>query len=198
MNKPSHTVPPYIAILGWGSLLWDERHEFDKHHSPWELDGPELRIEFSRVSQSRCGALTLVIDPPNGATCRVAHTKSKRRNPEDAICDLRSREGTTRSNIGFYFADGSRHQFVTKDTDTITSIQAWAAAKSIDVVVWTALPSNFDEVCGHPFSVEHALEHVRALDPAAKSGAAEYVWRAPAFVNTPLRVALQSQPWFNQ
>lgn len=196
MNKLSHTMPPYIAILGWGSLLWDERPEFDKHHYSWELDGPELIIEFSRVSQSRCGALTLVIDPPNGAICRVAHSKSKRLDPNDSICDLRSREGTSLSNIGFYFADGSRHQ--SKDAATLTSIQAWAEAKSIDVVVWTDLTSNFDKVCGHPFSVEHALGHVRALDPAAKSGAAEYVWRAPAFVNTRLRVALQSQPWFNQ
>jgi len=196
MNKPSHTVPPYIAILGWGSLLWDERPEFDKHHDAWKLDGPELKIEFSRVSQSRNGALTLVIDPSNGAICRVAHTKSKRQNPDDSICDLRSREGTTLSNIGFYFADGSRQQ--SKDPATLTSVQVWAASKSIDVVVWTDLASNFDKVCGYSFSVEHALGHLCALDSAEKSGAAEYVWRAPTFVNTPLRVALQSQPWFNQ
>ena len=37
----------HIAILGWGSLLWDERLEFDDHHAPWELDGPNLEIEFS-------------------------------------------------------------------------------------------------------------------------------------------------------
>ncbi len=102
----------HIAILGWGSLLWDKRPEFDEHHGFWALDGPNLKIEFSRISQTRSGALTLVIDPANGTSCRVAHTKSKRRNSEDAICGLRSREGTTRANMGIYFADDSLNQSI--------------------------------------------------------------------------------------
>lgn len=184
----------HIAILGWGSLLWDERPEFDDHRGPWELDGPELKIEFSRVSQTRGGALTLVIDPTNGTSCRIAHTKSKRRTPEDAICDLRSREGTTRANIGIYFADGSLNQ--SKDENALAAITAWAKSKAIDVVIWTDLPSNFQKVCGNAFSIASAVSHVLALDENAKVGAAEYVWRAPAFVNTPLRSALQTEPWF--
>jgi len=184
----------HIAILGWGSLLWDERPEFDDYHDPWQFDGPELKIEFSRVSQTRGGALTLVIDSTNGASCRVAYTKSKRQNPEDAICDLRSREGTTRANIGIHFADGSLNQ--SKDQNTLAAITAWAKTKAIDVVIWTDLPSNFQKVCGSVFSIASALTHLRALDEGAKSGAAEYVWRAPNFVNTPLRSALQTEPWF--
>ena len=184
----------HIAILGWGSLLWDERLEFDDHHAPWELDGPNLEIEFSRISQTRGGALTLVVDPANGASCRVAHARSKRRDAEDAICDLRSREGTTRANIGTHFADGSLNQ--SKDPSTHAAIKAWANAKAIDVVIWTDLPSNFQKVCGCPFSITNAVAHLQALEGGAKSGAAEYVWRAPAFVNTPLRSTLQAEPWF--
>ncbi|MEZ5615992.1 MAG: hypothetical protein R3E35_12345 [Rhodocyclaceae bacterium] len=184
----------HIAILGWGSLLWDEKPEFDNQHGPWEFDGPELRIEFSRISQTRGGALTLVIDPANGSICHVAHARSKRRDPEDAICDLRSREGTTRANIGIHFADGSLNQ--SKDPITLTAIATWAKSKGVDVVVWTDLPSNFQKVCGSTFSIASAVAHIRALDEGAKSGAAEYVWRAPAFVNTPLRSALQTEPWF--
>ena len=138
--------------------------------------------------------MTLVIDPANGSNCRVAHTKSKRRNPEDAVCDLRCREGTTRANIGIHFADGSLNLF--KDKNTLATITAWAKGKTIDVVVWTDLPSNFQKICGSDFSIPNAVAHVRALDEGAKSGAAEYVRRAPAFVNTPLRSALQSEPWF--
>lgn len=186
----------HIAILGWGSLLWDERPEFDGQCSSWEFDGPDLKIEFSRVSQTRGGALTLVIDPSNGSACRVAHARSKRKDPEDAICDLRSREGTTRANIGFYFSDGTRQQ--SRDTDTLSAIRKWAGEKAVDVVVWTDLPSNFEKVCGTSFTVEHALAHVSSLDGKAKSGAAEYVWRAPSLVATPLRSALQSLPWFEQ
>jgi len=189
-------MPTHIAILGWGSLLWDERPEFDEHRSPWELDGPDLKLEFSRVSESRSGALTLVVDPVNGSICRVANARSKRRNPKDAICDLRSREGTTRSNMGIYFADGSSNQ--SKDPATLDTIKAWATSKDIDVVLWTDLPSNFAKDRGCSFSVENAVAYLRNLEVRARSRAAEYVWRAPSFVSTPLRTALQAEPWFKQ
>jgi len=183
-----------IAVLGWGSLLWDQRPEFDDQHGQWEPNGPELMLEFSRVSKSRRGALTLVIEPTNGAPCRVAYAWSKRRDPEDAICDLRSREGTTRSNIGYHFADGSRNQ--SRDSTTLAAIQAWATKSAIDVVVWTDLQSNFQRECGKPFSVQAALAHLQALDASAKAGAVEYLWRAPALVKTALRTALEVEPWF--
>ena len=90
-----------IAILGWGSLLWDQRAEFDKQHEGWQFDGPSLKLEFSRVSETRNNALTLVLDSNNGNSCQVAYALSNRKNPDDAICDLRCREGTTLKNIGF-------------------------------------------------------------------------------------------------
>ena len=34
-----------IAILGWGSLLWDERPEFDGQHGDWKFDGPVVPLE---------------------------------------------------------------------------------------------------------------------------------------------------------
>lgn len=183
-----------IAILGWGSLLWDYRPEFDQHHDAWQFDGPEIKLEFSRVSQSRRGALTLVIDPKKGAACRVAYALSKRKDPEDAICDLRSREGTSRTNIGFFFAEGSRYQ--ARDPSSLEAVRVWAKVKKLDGVVWTDLDSNFEKVCGRSFEVDVALVHIKSLDAEAKSLAAEYVWRAPGFVDTPLRRALQAQPWF--
>jgi hypothetical protein len=38
--------------------------------------------------------------------------------------------------------------------------------------------------------------HIQALDAIGKAKTAEYVWRAAEFIETPLRTALQSQPWF--
>jgi len=185
-----------IAILGWGSLLWDHNADFDDQHNQWLPDGPELSLEFSRISQSRGQALTLVIDSQNGENCRVAYTFSKRKDPEDAICDLRSREGTTRKNIGFYFADGSRQQG--RDPDSLQAIAAWCSIKKVDVVVWTDLESNFKlkSRCGNNFSLQNALSHIKGLKAKGKAKAAEYVWRAPDFVQTPLRRALQGHPWF--
>lgn len=187
-----------IAILGWGSLLWDKRPEFDEQHEDWQFDGPSLKIEFSRVSQTRNCALTLVLDTKNGKSCQVAYGLSKRQNPDDAICDVRNREGTTLKNVGFYFADNSRKQ--ARDEEVLKIIQNWASKRKIDVVIWTDLESNFQKKskCGKPFSVEAALCHIQALDSEGKAKAAEYVWRTAAFIETPLRVALQSQPWFQK
>lgn len=189
-------MPPAIAILGWGSLIWDERPEFDQHHHQWQFDGPQLPIEFARISKTRTGALTLVLNSEFGAHCTVAFARSKRSDPEDAICDLRSREGTTRKNIGYLFSNGSAQQ--ARDTTALVTIAAWAKVKSFDVVVWTDLPSNFQAETGQPFSVSAALKHVASLPPDGMAAAAAYVWQAPEFVVTPLRAELQAQPWFPQ
>lgn len=185
-----------IVILGWGSLLWDKNAQFDDTHEPWEADGPELKLEFSRISRSRSGALTLVIDETNGESCQVAFARSKRNDPNDTICDLRCREGTTLSNIGLCFSDGSRAS--SRNKATLNAIKEWSATKSFDVVVWTDLRSNFEKECGTKFTVDSATAHLQSLDAAAKSRAAEYVWRAPPFVATPLRRALQQGAWFKQ
>ncbi|WP_434618608.1 hypothetical protein [Tabrizicola sp. M-4] len=181
-----------IAILGWGSLLWDKRPEFDDHHEAWQFDGPELLLEFSRISKSREGALTLVVDPLNGAPCRSAYAFSTRHDPDDAIADLRCREGTVMRHVGVYFRDGTRRG----QPPTPDSIPLWADQRGIDVVVWTGLPSDFKEKVKLPFSIENAIGYLQSLPADVKDGAAEYVWRAPDLVVTPLRDALQSEPWF--
>jgi len=141
-------------------LLWDKRPEFDEQHEGWKFDGPSLKIEFSRVSQTRSGALTLVLDSKHGVSCQVAYAFSKRNNPDDVICDVRSREGTTLINVGFCFADNSRKQ--ARDEVVLQTIQNWASEKRIDVVVWTNIKSNFHKQskCKRPFSVEAALCHI--------------------------------------
>lgn len=183
---------PKIVLLGWGSLLWDKRPEFDEHHGLWQFDGPELPLDFSRISSTRNGALTLVIDNANGALCRSAYALSARRNPDDAIEDLRRREGTDKRYVGFFFRDGTR----CGQPPVPDSIRLWADHRGIDVVAWTALPSNFKEITGHSFSVQNAIRQMQSLPADVKPSAAEYVWRAPDFVTTPLRTALQAQPWF--
>ncbi len=187
-----------IAILGWGSLLWDESAEFDKQREVWKYDGPSLKLEFSRVSQTRNDALTLVLDLNNGESCEVAYALSKRKNPDDAICDLRCREGTTLKNIGFYFTNGSRKR--SREEEVLKGIQSWALERKIDVVIWTDLVSTFRKKskCKKPFSIEAALCHIQALDTEGKAKAAEYVWRSPEFIDTPLREVLQSKPWFKK
>ena len=184
-----------VAILGWGSLLWDKREEFDKRHGPWQDGGPTIKLEFSRISVSRDNALTLVIDPENGSECRVAYSLSNRNNLDDAIADLRCREGTTLAKIGFL--DLTSGKLKSRDTASAEAIKSWAKNLRIDAVVWTDLEANFS-FNGSGFSVATAIAHLKQLQPAAKSKAAEYVWRAPDFVKTPLRTELQKEPWFSE
>lgn len=186
-----------IALLGWGSLLWDNCPEFDEHHEVWLADGPILKLEFSRVSERRGNALTLVIDEKNGEPCQVAYTFSTRATVDDAICDLRCREGTILKKIGCYVAEVSHtNQCGSPNIENV--IAAWARERAVDAVVWTNLEGNFEKKSKikKPFSIPNALSHLALLEPIGKSKAAEYVWRAPDFIRTPLRTALEKVPWF--
>lgn len=173
---------PRIAILGWGSLLWDRRPEFDDCHEDWKFDGPTLPLEFSRISKSRNGALTLVIDQTHGDPCSVAYAMSKRR------------EGTSMKRIGFWFADRSR----TCSVETPDTVAPWGTSKGFDVVVWTGLDSNFDSKTKLQFSVETVLRHLDSLQPEGRAMAANYVTKAPAFVRKPLRTELEPVQRFNE
>jgi hypothetical protein len=180
-----------IAILGWGSLLWDESHkEFDEQHGDWIFDGPVLKLEFSRKSTSRLDALTLVIDPIHGHECQVAYALSKRTSLEEAAADLCAREKTKEKSIACFAVDSRREG---RNTNSIDAIALWARDRSIDVVLWTDLPGSFDDVAKQEF-IKVAVNHIQELPPNAKAMAAEYVWRAPDFVVTPLRNVLQAEP----
>ncbi len=183
-------------MLGWGSLLWDSRREFDQWHEPWQYDGPTLKLEFSRVSTSRLGALTLVIDEIHGTPTVVAWCLSKRGNPDDAVCDLRSREGTTLNNIGR--VDVAQQVESSDHGAAQAFIVSWAREKRLEVVVWTALESNFEQKTGHPFLVDAAICYLRGLTAERKAKAAEYIRRAPDFVRTRLRAALERESWFSR
>ena len=56
-----------IAILGWGSLIWQPKDlKFDANIG-WKEKGPILPIEFARISKD--GRLALVITP-NGSSSK--------------------------------------------------------------------------------------------------------------------------------
>jgi hypothetical protein len=185
-----------IAILGWGSLLWEENKQFNDQHDSWHCDdGPSIKLEFSRISSSRDGALTLVIDPENGSDTTVAWCLSKRLDPEDAICDLECREGTTCCNIGRVYLNNHNKDYF-HDAKSLSAILSWIEEKRFDVVIWTDLKNNFEEKRNIPFSIETSLSYLQNLPQEGKKKAAEYIKKAPDFVHTPLREAVQKESWF--
>ena len=52
------------------------------------------------------------------------------------------------------------------------------------------------EEAAYRFTVENALDHTRNLFPEGLALAREYVWQAPAYIDTPVRRALQAAAWF--
>jgi len=159
------------------------------------MDGPEVYLEFSRKSQSRSGALTLVIDPIHGAGIRVAYALSTRTEPGEAINDLRRREGTSLANIGRFFTHATEQNHCR--SAALNMIGEWARTNEMDVVIWTDLTSDFEATPAGEF-VQTAVRYIQDLSPLGKARAAEYIWRAPDFVRTPLREVLQKQPWFRE
>lgn len=183
-------TPNQIVTLGWGSLLWDGGYEFDKWHEPWQFDGPRLKLEFSRISKFRQGALTLVIDKDYGVPTTVAHCVSRRSSVELAFEDLRKREGCARKDIGYFARDAAP---VYRDKNSFDEIATWAITKRIDLVIWTDLKSNFAEKCGKEFSVGNALTYLNMLPAEPQAKANQYLKNAPEFVDTPLRRAWREQ-----
>jgi len=57
---------------------------------------------------------------------------------------------------------------------------------------------NFAKEVKEPFSVPEALAYLKRLPRPAKVKAAEYIWRAPEFISTPLRAAVETEPWFHE
>ncbi len=184
-----------IAILGWGSLIW-ELGEIPLNGS-WQNGGPRLPIEFSRVSESRAGALTLVIDSVNGKDVPTLFAISRRIELADAICDLRNREKTVVKRIGFVnLVDGSQRCNVYPESSNV--IRAWACCQTFDAVIWTDLPSNFKEKVYAQFSVDEAVRYLHSLPEDGAKEARIYIQKAPQEINTPLRRALKDDPWFKE
>lgn len=184
-----------IAILGWGSLIWDKR-DLPRIEADWSKGGPKLPLEFSRISKSRSGSLTLVIDPKKGVNLPTRFAVSSRDNLDDAICDLRRREDTTVRKIGYVdVTTGLQRCSVFPQASNI--IRQWAADNKFDAVIWTDLPSNFHRKTRKEFSVSNAIEYlISKLSDSAASIAREYISKAPNEIQTPLRRKLASHPWF--
>jgi energy-coupling factor transporter ATP-binding protein EcfA2 len=175
-----------IAILAWGSLVWDPRKLPVVGDA--QKDGPILPIEFSRISRDK--RLTLVIDEKHGAKVPSRYYTSATTDLDQAIVDLQEREAMpSKDRVGFVSlvtADVSKSAQASHP-DTVEYIRKWAKKNSFDAVIWTALESNFEQKTGEPFSSDAAVRYLATLTGEAKTKAEEYINKAPSEVNTPVR-----------
>jgi hypothetical protein len=184
-----------IAILGWGSLVWDRRDLMLA--GPFKPNGPSLPVEFSRVSLDR--RLTLVIDEDRGTPCTTYVALSAHLDLDEAIDNLRRRENMPGADgIGFVDAHAHRRSDTAweRHPRAVLAIENWAPRYGYSAAIWTALASNFHEPDkgGGPFSVEAALAYLAALDAEQRAGALHYFRHAPPEIRSPLRAAVD-QRW---
>lgn len=187
-----------IAVIGWGSLIWDLDDLAPKVEGEWVFGaGPVLPVEFSRVSRKRAGALTLVIDPTAGAPVRTAVIASVRNRLDRAVADLAARERAPEVRIGRVAAAPTAPTDAIAPTDAVAArVAGWCRAEGWAGAVWTDLPSNFEESEGRPFSVPAAVGYLRSLRGGTLMSAKRYIDEAPRETDTPLRRALAADPWW--
>ena len=177
-----------IAVLGWGSLVWDPRDL--RAAAPFAPNGPPLPIEFCRSGDGR---LTLVIDETFGAVCTTYSAPSAIDDLDAAIENLRVREGMQNARgVGFVeLASGKQSDVaLQRRPKAVATITAWAQSNGYDATIWTALASNFEEHGGEPFSVTAAIRYLEELekrDAAKFASALAYIRNAPPEVETPVR-----------
>jgi hypothetical protein len=160
----------------------------------WNAGGPQLSVEFCRVSGSRSNALPLVVDGSLGTKVATLYAISKRSDLDDAIADLHRREGTSADNIGYINrTTGDEHS---RDAHTIEVIRSWAQTKDVQAVTWTDLPSNFPEREPGLF-LEAALAHLKKLEADGRlQKAVEYILKAPPQITTRFRAFIMNDDWF--
>lgn len=183
-----------IAILGWGSLLWDLDDLAPKVVLPWAIGaGPRLKMEFSRVSPKRLMGLVVALDPVDGVACPTHAIRSRRARLDEAIADLAARERAPEDRIGWAGADGRASSRL---PDVARHVADWCAASGWDAAIWTDLEPNFHAITGKPFSVAAGITHLRDLAPENLAEARRYIRAAPRGTRTPLRRALTRDPWW--
>jgi hypothetical protein len=171
-----------IVCIGWGSLVYAPR---DLPCGPWHGDGPQLPVEFARLSSGE--RITLVI-------CRGVPRVPTFWSPL-SVPDVR----TARNRLGVREWEKARAAWIDKNVGyweraTRTShgreadaIAAWATPREIAAVVWTNLPANWDGKDEAMPSADAVVDHLRALGGQSRDQAEAYVRRAPPQIDTPYR-----------
>ena len=185
-----------IAVIGFGSLLWDLDDLAPKVSGEWKMyEGPVLPLEFSLISRKRHYALALVIDYGDGAPCPTCVIDSVRSEIGAAIVDLANRERMEPTNIGF--VDRNTGESHSHREETRNTFWNWIEDSTYDGAVWTDGERNFEALTGRAFSLKTAQDHLRSLQGISLEEARRYIRNAPARVETPLRRALEGAPWWH-
>jgi hypothetical protein len=102
-------------------------------------------------------------------------------NFNDAIESLKTREGTTKSQIHNQNLDSK------PQTKVHEIIKQWLIGKNLDCAIWTGLPPRFDGENNVVPTIEQLFDYFDKMDCALFKVSAEYVINTPKQVDTPYR-----------
>ena len=183
-----------IAILGWGSLIWDLEILAPHTSGDWLMEaGPRLPMEFSRISPKRKLGLVVCLDPVLGVECTTNVIQSTKYDITHTIDDLATRERAQLGLIGAVHADGLQKG---RMPDVCTAVADWCEANGWDGAVWTDLEPNFFEYTKRDFTIDAGLTYLRTLSGENLIEAHNYIESAPHQTQTPLRAALAKDAWW--
>lgn len=177
-----------IAILGWGSLIWDPRNLDFNEQIGWDVNGPGLPIEYARISGD--GRLTLVITE-NGTIVPTLYAISKFKDFEKAKENLRSREGTNHKYIGWYNRNSAT--FYSEDFLFKENIKSWITETDIDFVIWTNLPEKWITKTEKEINPKERITYLKELNSDVKEKAKEYIQKTPEQIQTKYRQLIKEE-----
>lgn len=200
-----------IAVLGWGSLIWCPKNLKIKDKN-WREDGPNLPIEFARISDN--GTLTLVIHDEYLAQkdkwAQTLWTEMNASSIEEAIENLKNREKTKKELIGYIHRE--KKEFTMKDglkvityeeknrsrlVEILNEIRDWMIKKKFDVVIWTDLPSNFEKETRNKVTEDSVIKYLEKETKDCEREKAEeyikYIRNAPRQIQTRIRRVIEEK-----
>lgn len=180
-----------IAVIAWGSLIWDPRTLNIKGR--FNPSGPKLPLEFSRISKD--GRLTLAITKKYGTPCQSYVATSAYDNMQDAVLNLWERESGPRSVSGKWFNPNKRLETVSwlmkgkpfPNEEQYRIMNKWLKGTDYDAVIWTSLKLKFYEVTHNQFTPKNAIKYLRSLPDDARERAVEYINKSPPEIRTHVR-----------
>lgn len=178
-----------IAVIGWGSLIWDRRDLGVQGR--WRTDGPRLPIEFARKSEN--GRLTLVT-VPDAEPQQTYWVISTFTTVEAARENLREREGKRVALRDIHWA--TRSELHDAKNVIAALVQEWISLHvEVDAAIWTGLNATIEG----PDVVAKAVQYLAGLaDADTARRAREYVVRAPPQTQTRVRREMQARGWTDE
>lgn len=175
-----------IAVIGWGSLIWLLKPL--EIATWWRKDGPELPIEFARISND--GRLTLVIYPGAGKSVQTYWAISLYDKLPNAIDNLRAREGHAKCPIHSLDRQGNTN---CPDPQILQIVRAWLDSRPrLDAVIWTGLQDKWNWT-GGAYTPDNVIRYLQSVDRTVSEKARKYITNAPPQIRTPLRSVIEDR-----